>query len=159
MSSTIRKSLFLAPALALMAACASGGGGDTPRPPAAGGAAPGEGTIRFSGQILSTGTRQMRGSAAATTIGSESEVVVSITGGAASGQHPWHLHRGACGSGGAIVGSAGAYPVLRPDAGGQANETANLSVALSRGQRYHVNIHESPQNLETIVACAELSGS
>jgi len=160
MFTTMRKSLLLTPALALMAACASGGGGGgAPPPPAAGGAAPGGTTLRFSGQVLATGARQMRGSAGATTIGSETEVVVSITGGASGGQHPWHLHRGACGSGGAIVGSAGAYPVLRPDAGGRANETANLTVALSRGQRYHVNIHESSQDLGNILACAELAGS
>lgn len=161
MSNKLWKSLALTPVLALMAACASGGGGGggAPPPPAAGGAAPGATTLRFSGQLLSTGARTMRGSAAATTIGQRTEVVVSVTGGAPSGQHPWHLHRGACGSGGAVVGSPGAYAVLRPDASGGANETANISVALQRGQRYHVNVHESPQNPGNIVACAELSGS
>lgn len=159
MSKTIRNSLLLTPAVALVAACASGGGGPTPRPPASGGETPGATTLRFSGQILSTGARRIRGSAAATTIGSETEVVISITGGEPNGAHPWHLHRGACGSGGGVVGSPGAYPVLRPDAAGRANETANLSVALSRGQPYHVNVHESPQDPGTIVACAELMTS
>ena len=159
MSTRLMKSVLLIPALALMGACSSGGGGAAPRPPAAGGAAPGNVTLRWSGQILAMGTRSMRGSAAATTIGSETEVVISITGGASGGQHPWHVHRGACASGGPVVGSAGAYPVLRPDAGGNANETANLSVALAPGQRYHVNVHESPQNAGNIVACAELNHS
>lgn len=155
----IRRSLLLTPALALMAACASGGAG-TPRPPATGSGAPsGNTTLRWSGQILAMGGSQVRGSAAATTIGSRTEVIVSITRGTAGGTHPWHVHRGTCGSGGPVVGSGGAYPPLQPDQAGNANETANLSVALSAGERYHVNVHESPQNPGSIVACAELSRS
>lgn len=157
MSSTLRRSLVSIPALAFLAACASGGsGGATPRPPASGAGAPSNTTLRWSGQVLGMGGSGMRGSAGATTIGSRTEVVVSISRGTPGGEHPWHVHRGTCGSGGPVVGSPGAYPVLRPDQAGNANETANLSVALTTGESYYVNIHESPQNPGDIVGCAEL---
>ncbi len=161
MSNRLTKSLVLTPALALMAACASGSGGSMPRPPASGSGSPsGNTTVRWNGQILSTGVAgNVRGSAAATTIGSRTEVVVSISRGTPGGEHPWHVHRGTCGSGGPVVGSAAAYPILRPDQAGNANEVANLSVGLDPAQSYYVNIHESPQNPGSIVACAELTHS
>lgn len=81
---------------------------------------------------------------------------VRLSGGSGGGTHPWHIHRGACGSGGDIVGNPGAYPVLRPDAGGNATETATLNVTLDPADSYHINIHQSPERSNIIVACGEL---
>jgi hypothetical protein len=78
-------------------------------------------------------------------------------GGAASGAtHPWHIHRGTCASGGPIVGDPAAYPALQVGANGNATASATIRVGLEAGQSYHVNVHQSPQNLGTIVGCTDL---
>ena len=103
------------------------------------------------------------GSARASSVwiaGHDGTTGVSVTVGRApsGGTHPWHIHRGTCGSGGPIVGDAGAYPALRPGADGNASATANLMVGLDPAQDYYVNVHASPSDLGTIVACGELDG-
>lgn len=96
------------------------------------------------------------GSATVTTTASGTRARVELSGGSGGGTHPWHIHRGACGSGGEIVGGATAYPVLEPDATGYATATARLDVRLQPGESYHINIHQSPQRTGEIVACGEL---
>ena len=41
-------------------------------------------------------------------------------------------------------------------ANGQASASANLDVALSEDGQYYINVHRSPQDLGTIVACGQL---
>lgn len=95
------------------------------------------------------------GTATATVNASGTRVTVNLRSGS-GGEHPWHVHRGTCGSGGGIVGAANAYPILEPDDMGDATATANISVRLSPGESYHVNIHQSPTQTGTIVGCGEL---
>lgn len=83
-------------------------------------------------------------------------VNVTLSGGSVGGRHPWHVHTGTCGSGGEIVGDMAAYPVLEPNARGNASATATLGVELDPEADYHVNLHASPDELETIVGCGEL---
>lgn len=71
--------------------------------------------------------------------------------------HPWHVHGGTCGSGGAIIGNPGAYPPLQVGAGGSATAAATIAAALEPGDEYYVNVHASPEDLGTIVACAQLT--
>jgi len=81
---------------------------------------------------------------------------VSLAGGTSGATHPWHIHRGTCGNDLGIVGAADAYPALRPGGDGRANASATVNVALVPGDSYFVNVHASPQNLGTIVACSNL---
>lgn len=81
---------------------------------------------------------------------------LAIEGAQANARHPWHVHAGDCGSNGPIVGDPAAYPVLNVDADGAASAEATLDVALDVDGDYYFNIHESPENLATIVGCGEV---
>ena len=81
---------------------------------------------------------------------------INIRGATSGGHHPWHVHRGSCGSGGTIVGAAGDYPPLHVGANGTASATATISVALNEDEDYHVNVHRSPTELNVIIACGNL---
>ena len=81
---------------------------------------------------------------------------VSIRGAVPNAHHPWHVHRGTCSTGGAIVGEAGSYPPLHVGADGTASAVATIGVALNEDERYHVNVHRSPTELNVIIACGDL---
>lgn len=106
--------------------------------------------------LSSTAGSAVRGSAKAQSVGVGTGVNISIEGAAASAQHPWHVHTGTCASGGGIVGSATAYPVLTAGVGGTASANTSIGVALRENERYHVNVHRSTTDL-TVIACGNLS--
>lgn len=81
---------------------------------------------------------------------------ISLSGATPGGTHPWHVHEGKCGSGGAIVGDAAAYTPLSVGAQGTAQGNATVSLTLNEARDYHVNVHASPTDLATIVACGNL---
>lgn len=83
-------------------------------------------------------------------------VNVTLSGGSVGGRHPWHVHTGTCGSGGEIVADATAYPILEPNARGNASATATLDIELDPEADYHVNLHASPDDLGTLVGCGDL---
>lgn len=66
---------------------------------------------------------------------------IQLQGASSGSRHPWHIHRGTCGSNGPIVGPATAYPLL---------------VVGSDDDAYYVNVHASPENMGTIVSCGQL---
>src|SRR5687768_7745118 len=70
---------------------------------------------------------------------------------------PWHVHYGRCGDDQGIVGDAGAYSPLRPGPDGTATVSATISAPLDPTRSYFVNIHKSPTELQTIVACGALT--
>lgn len=78
---------------------------------------------------------------------------VTLTGGSGGGAHPWHVHVGSCD--GPVVGDISNYPVLRPDARGNAGAVATLGDRLAADQKYFVNIHRSPGD-DSLVGCGEL---
>ena len=82
-------------------------------------------------------------------------VTATLNGLAAGGTHPWHVHEGKCGSGGPIVGPPTAYPALRSGSDGRATATATLRVSLNEARDYHVNVHLSPTQMGTIIACGD----
>lgn len=88
--------------------------------------------------------------------GGRTGVTIEIRGAASEAMLPWHLHEGVCGSGGAIVGDPAAYPPLAAGLDGSASGEATIDVALSPGADYHVNVHKSPSETETIIACGDL---
>lgn len=83
---------------------------------------------------------------------------VSVSNAVPGGRHPWHVHVGQCGNDQGILGSADSYPVLAVGNDGQAEASAVLEMAVpaSTGQ-YFVNVHASPENLGTIIACGNLA--
>ena len=119
-------------------------------------------TLDWNTTLSAQGGTQVGGSGSVQSIYAEgltgnSAAAITITGAASGGQHPWHVHTGTCATGGGIVGAPGAYPVLQPGSNGSASATANLAVGLNPDERYHVNIHRSPSDLGTIVACGDLT--
>lgn len=98
------------------------------------------------------GTVQARAGETGTT------ATISLQGASSGARHPWHIHKGTCGSNGPIVGPASAYPVLMVGSDGRATATATVSVNIDVGEDddYYVNVHASPENLGTIVACGDL---
>ncbi len=70
---------------------------------------------------------------------------------------PWHVHYGSCGNDQGIVGDASAYSPLRPGPDGTATTTATISMPLDPARSYFVNIHKSPEETTTIVACGALT--
>jgi hypothetical protein len=106
--------------------------------------------------LSSTGGSVVRGTAKAQSVGVGTGVNISIEGAAASAEHPWHVHVGTCGSGGAVVGSANAYPPLLASSSGRASANTSIGVALRENERYHVNVHRSPTDM-TVISCGNLS--
>jgi len=79
----------------------------------------------------------------------------TLTRGSAGGTHPWHIHEGTCDVSGDIIGDPGAYPLLRPDASGDASATLLIPIALSLDAEYSVRLHQAPDD-DTLVGCGEL---
>ena len=111
----------------------------------------------WDGSLSQVGNSGVRGSAKAQSVGVGTGVNVSIQGAQSGAQHPWHVHSGVCGDNGAIVGNAGAYPVLTVATDGTASANATIDVALKEDQSYYVNVHRSPTDLGTIVACGRIA--
>lgn len=70
---------------------------------------------------------------------------------------PWHVHVGSCATDGAIVGRPASYPLLRTNRGGRDDVTVRLPGGIDPDGVYHVDVHASAAELETIVACGDLS--
>jgi hypothetical protein len=82
---------------------------------------------------------------------------VDISNAVPGGVHPWHVHRGRCGSDQGIFGPPDAYNPLKVEGNGKASSTASLSVAFPKTGDFFVNVHASSKNLHTIVACGNLA--
>jgi hypothetical protein len=82
---------------------------------------------------------------------------VEVSNAVPGGQHPWHVHRGQCGSDQGVFGPADAYKPLKVSGDGRASENATLSVSLPKSGSYFVNVHASAKNMSTIVACGNLA--
>lgn len=82
---------------------------------------------------------------------------VQISNAVPGGVHPWHVHRGHCGSDQGILGPADAYRPLTVEGNGRAVSDAQLSLPLPKTGDFFVNVHASARNLKTIVACGNLA--
>lgn len=89
------------------------------------------------------------------TAGRATAISIAIADGTPGATYPWHLHEGAC-PGGAIFGPVGAYPPLVVEGDGSASASAIINLGLDPGGRYHVNVHQSPTELDRVIACGEL---
>ncbi len=95
--------------------------------------------------------------ARSTSGGTSANVAFREASGMSGTVRPWHVHFGACGNDQGIVGDANAYPPLRPGPDGIARASATISVPLDPSRSYFVNIHKSPAETQTIVACGALT--
>ena len=82
---------------------------------------------------------------------------VEISNAVPGGVHPWHVHRGQCGTDLGVFGPADAYKPLKVEGNGRASSSATLPVAFPRSGDMFVNIHASAKNMSTIVACGNLA--
>lgn len=117
-------------------------------------------TILPSWQALVTPTTAEGGVMGEVTIrattGGDTYTAIEIEKATPGATHPWHVHSGDCGSGGGIVGAATAYAPITVDAGGEGEANATIAVELDPDGDYYVNVHQSPDDLATIVACGEV---
>lgn len=112
----------------------------------------------YSATISAVGGSTVTGTASGTTGNDVTNVTVNITGGTAGSTYPWHIHDGKCtDSGPPVVGAATAYPALVVGSDGRATATAQIAVGLNEAKNYIINIHASPTNLATIVACGDFN--
>lgn len=81
---------------------------------------------------------------------------IALEGGEENHTYPWHIHSGDCGSGGSIVGDPAAYQPVTTGADGEGQATADLALELEADADYYVNVHKSPSETGTIVACGEV---
>lgn len=109
----------------------------------------------LTAQLMARSGSTVGGTAQASAGAGGTTVTVDIRGAVPGARLPWHIHRGTCGSNGPIVGAANAYPMLMVTSTGRATATATIATNIEDGD-YYVNIHASPDNLATIVACGEL---
>jgi hypothetical protein len=98
------------------------------------------------------------GTSAARVEGDNTLVTLVLTGLPQGGPYPWHVHEGTCETGGPIIGDPAVYPPLTVGADGRAEANARLlNLKLNEAKKYHVNVHRSPTDLPTIIACGELN--
>lgn len=111
----------------------------------------------YTGTLSAVGGSAIGGSATGTT-GDSTHVTVNITGGQPGATYPWHIHDGKCTDPSApVVGEASAYPPLVAGADGTATAQAHIAVGLNEAKNYIINVHASPTNLATIVACGDFN--
>lgn len=89
---------------------------------------------------------------------SQTRVEIALSGATPGAGFPWHLHRGTCGDDQGIVGEASAYAPLTVGINGRAAGSATLEIPMPRSGEYMINVHASPTDLGTIVACGNLTG-
>jgi hypothetical protein len=87
----------------------------------------------------------------------ETQAYVSVANAGPGGRHPWHVHRGQCGQDQGILGPADAYPILKVGGDGKAEAEAKLEMPEPVQGQYFINVHASPANMATIVACGNLA--
>jgi len=111
----------------------------------------------FNARLSPVGGSGVSGTATARDMDGSTHASVSISGGRSGGVHPWHIHEGKCGDANPpIVGPASAYTPLTVGGGGTATAQAHVPVELNEAKNYIVNVHASPTNMGTIVACGDL---
>lgn len=110
----------------------------------------------WSATLNAMGGSGVTGTASGTTGHDSTHVTVNIKGAQPGATLPWHIHDGKCtDSGPPVFGDASAYPPLVVGSDGTATATANLATKLNEARNYIINIHASPTNMGTIVACGD----
>lgn len=156
--------LAILPALALAAAACTphystaGTSGETPAPSAS---AAGDmaGMTHYMANLAAMNGSTVHGTAMVHSMTAGQQTVeIQISGGTPGATYPWHIHTGSCSDGMTpVVGNGSVYTALGTSGDGTASLTATIPVTLDANQRYHVNVHASPTDMGTIVACGDLT--
>ena len=84
-----------------------------------------------------------------------SRASINLTGAKPGSQLPWHVHQGACGTKGQIIGDPMSYPVLKVGEDGSATADLTTSTPLPSTGDYSVTVHKAQGDL-TPIACGAL---
>lgn len=107
--------------------------------------------------LKATDNSPVAGTATVGPVGSDStRATVKVTGAKAGSELPWHMHTGACGAKGAIVGPPTAYPAIKVGPDGNGDGTAILPIAAPTSGEFSVNVHASTTDMKP-VACGALT--
>lgn len=82
---------------------------------------------------------------------------VNIAGATPKSTHPWHVHRGTCGADQGVVGGGSSYTPIKVGDDGKGTSSAKVSAPLDASGSYMINVHASPTDMKTIVACGVLT--
>ena len=110
----------------------------------------------WSGSLSPRSGSAITGSFKALVADGKTTVSVNLANAMAGQRLPWHVHKGSCDNDMGIVGSASQYPVIVVANDGTASSNTVLGVSLDEAENYFVNVHASPTNMQTIVACGDL---
>jgi hypothetical protein len=83
--------------------------------------------------------------------GTQTEVIVNITGEPAGGSEPMHIHSGQCGP---TLGKV-VYPLKNVE-NGTSDTTVNATLASLENGNMAINVHQSAANIGTYVACGNI---
>lgn len=89
--------------------------------------------------------------------GTETAVSLTIANSTPGGVHPWHVHRGQCGTDGGVLGEGSAYAPIKIGDDGKGVSSATITMSMPTVGRYFVAVHASVANAETVVACGNLA--
>jgi hypothetical protein len=87
---------------------------------------------------------------------SETTVQVAVVNAIPGQQHAWHIHHGACESGGKIAGPSSEYPPLVASGSGKAGVRALLPFTVPTSGRFHIDVHASLTST-AVIACGDLN--
>jgi hypothetical protein len=110
----------------------------------------------WSGSLSARGGSGITGSFKALVNAGKTNVSVNLANAMAGQRLPWHIHEGTCDNDLGIVGDASSYPVIVVANDGTASVNTVVGVSLDEAKDYFINVHASPTNLQTIVACGDL---
>ena len=116
------------------------------------------GMVQYTANLAAMSGSTVHGSAIVHSMNGSQSVQVQISGGTSGATYPWHIHSGSCSDGMTpVVGNPQLYTALGTSSDGTASLMTTLPITLSDNQRYHVNVHASPTDMGTIVACGDLA--
>lgn len=110
----------------------------------------------WNGSLSPRGGSSITGTFKAFVADGKTTVTVNLANAMAGQRLPWHVHNGTCSNDMGIYGDASYYPVIVVANDGTASVNTVLNYTLDEAKDYFVNIHASPTNLQTIVACGDL---
>ena len=110
----------------------------------------------WSGSLSARSGSGITGSFKALVVDGKTTISVNLANAMAGQRLPWHVHEGTCDNDMGIVGGASSYPVIVVASDGTASVNTVLNYTLDEAKDYIINVHASPTNLQTIVACGDL---
>ena len=150
--------LILAAAACTPSYSTAGSSGETPTPSTTA-AGDMSGMTHYSANLAAMSGSTVHGTATVHSMTAGQQTVeLQVSGATPGATYPWHIHSGSCADGMTpVVGSPSVYTALGTSGDGTASLTATIPVTLDPNQRYHVNVHASPTEMGTIVACGDLT--